>query len=201
MQVHEKPWNPLTVDEVANQFARVPFPWWIAGGYAIELAVGEPVRPHSDIDVLVLRKDHLQTREWLCDWDCWVADPPGTLRFWPLGHSLGSAVHDVWCRKTPNDNWRLQVMLDESVDGSWVSRRDLRISSSIDSITCETKSGVRYLAPHIQLFYKAKNIREKDQIDFEAVIDSQVALDGVWLRDAIEQVYGSRHAWLARIPD
>lgn len=201
MQEHEKPWNPLNVIDVAKQFASAPFPWWIAGGYAIELAVGEPVRLHSDIDVLVLRQDHLQTREFLSDWDCWVADPPGVLRFWPVGHSLDSVVHDVWCRKTPNDEWRLQIMLDESADGSWMSRRDVRVNSPIKDITRKTEIGVQYLAPHIQLFYKAKNIREKDQIDFDAVIDSQVALDGPWLREAIEQVYGSQHPWLERIPD
>ena len=75
------------------------------------------------------------------------------------------------------------------------------VSYPVKEFVWETESGVRFLAQHIQLFYKAKNVRDKDQIDFDAVIDSEVALDGAWLRGAIKQVYGARHAWLDRIPD
>ena len=121
MQEHEKPWSPLTVSDVADLFSTASFPWWIAGGYAIELAVGEPIRRHSDIDVSVLREDHLQARDLLSNWDCWVADPPGALRYWPLGSALDSNVHDFWCRESSNDDWRLQVMLDEAANGNWIS--------------------------------------------------------------------------------
>ena len=31
-------------------FSVLTVPWWIAGGYAIELFVGHAVRPHGDID-------------------------------------------------------------------------------------------------------------------------------------------------------
>ncbi|MFF9097395.1 nucleotidyltransferase domain-containing protein [Streptomyces sp. NPDC014802] len=31
-------------------FAGADFPWWIAGGYAIELAVGRELRPHGDLE-------------------------------------------------------------------------------------------------------------------------------------------------------
>ena len=188
------------MDEVAAHFAAAPFPWWIAGGYAIELALEKPVRLHSDLDVLVLREDHIQARELLSDWDCWVADPPGVLRPWLLGGSLDIAIHDVWCRKTSNDNWRFQIMLDESVDGLWLSRRDRRVAASINEITWKTKTGICFLAPHIQLFYKAKNIREKDQVDFDAVIDAGIPINSAWLRHAISQTYGHQHPWLKCIP-
>ncbi|NKB96880.1 MAG: hypothetical protein GKR90_00045 [Pseudomonadales bacterium] len=61
------------------------FLWWIAGGYAIELALGEPIRPYSDIDLLILRPDHRQVRVWLSNWD----DPvyqivPATVVGWPI---------------------------------------------------------------------------------------------------------------------
>lgn len=201
MQEFEKPWNPLTVDEVANLFGAASFSWWIAGGYAIELAVGESIRSHSDMDVLVLRQDHIRLRDLFGDWNCWVVDPPGVLKRWPRGHVLDHSVHDVWCRTDHADDWRLQLMLDESANGSWISRRNLRVTASIEDITWRTDAGVRFLAAHIQLFYKAKNIREKDQIDFDAVIDSQLAIDGPWLRQAIELTYGAKHSWLERIPE
>ena len=47
------PWEPLTPPAVARKFDGVTAPWWIAGGYAIELFVGKPLRTHGDIDVLL----------------------------------------------------------------------------------------------------------------------------------------------------
>lgn len=200
MNEQQKPWRPLTVDEISDTFAGAPFPWWIAGGHAIALALGQAVRPHADIDVLILRRDYRRTREFLATWDCWVADPPGVLRPWPVGQPLDSAVHDIWCRLDPNDDWKFQMMLDESVNGMWMSRRNHAITASINDMTWKTRTGIRFLAPHIQLFYKAKTIREKDQRDFDAVLDAGVAMDGAWLRNAISLTYGAQHPWLARIP-
>ena len=93
---------------LSRLFSAVPFRLWIAGGIALELAVGSAIRVHSDIDVLLFRHDHIAAREQLDAWDCWVADPPGTLRHWPVGEQLGGSVHDVWCRGTSEDEWRLQ---------------------------------------------------------------------------------------------
>ena len=199
MQEHEQPWNPLRVDEVSLLFIRGEFPWWIAGGIALELAVGGVIRKHSDIDVLILRRDHLAVREALRDWDCWVADPPGNLRIWPDGEELGNAVHDIWCRKSPKDDWRVQLMLDEADEDEWVSRRNDRIRAPIDDITRTTSDGVRYIAPHILLFYKAKSPQEKDEVDFDAVINSGISIDKNWLRYAIACCYGESHPWLERL--
>ena len=199
MLAHEQPWSPLSVEDTATLFRQAPFNWWIAGGIAIELAVGGPIRPHSDIDVLVLRQDHLLTREWLSEWDCWVADPPGVLRQWQCEQPLDKSVHDIWCRQAMDDDWRVQIMLDESISDTWVSRRDPEVTASIDDITWKTESDICFLAPHIQLFYKAKHMREKDQIDFDAVIEADVPIDRTWLRSAISQCYGPQHPWLPRI--
>lgn len=198
MLEQDKPWNPLSTEEAWLLFSEAPFPAWIAGGLALELAVGRSIRDrHSDIDVLLLRGDHLKAREWMSGWDCWVADPPGTLRAWPTGQILAAEVHDIWCRRSRDDDWRIQLMLDETDDhNNWVSRRNAEIFEPMSKITRTTASGVKYLAPHIQLYYKAKNIREKDQIDFDAVMSSGIDIDSSWLRQAIIQSYGPLHPWL-----
>ena len=203
MQEHEKSWQPLTVEEVTYLFVEASFPVWIAGGIGLELALGQTIREyHSDIDVFLLRRDHLEARQLLADWDCWAADPPGSLRPWPVGQVLSTTVHDIWCRRSPDGAWQLQLMIDE-VDacGNWVSRRDCDICAPIDEITGTTGSGIDYLAPHIQLYYKAKNPREKDQIDFEAIIDSGISVNTNWLRRAISHSYGAMHPWLKRLPE
>lgn len=86
-------WQPLHPDSVAERLEGADFPWWIAGGWAIHLFVGRQTRSHSDLDVLVLRADHVQLRGHLADWDLHAADPPGTLRPWSPAELLHDEVH------------------------------------------------------------------------------------------------------------
>lgn len=67
-----------------------------------------------------------------------------------------------------------------------------------------------YLAPEVQLFYKARQLRPKDEEDFTAVLPL-LARDGRdWLARAISLAYGPQnrsrtevshrlHPWLARL--
>uniref|UniRef100_UPI0039BFF6A5 nucleotidyltransferase domain-containing protein n=1 Tax=Lentzea alba TaxID=2714351 RepID=UPI0039BFF6A5 len=181
--------------EVAGLFADAPW-WCVAGGYAIELAVGRPLRPHSDIDVLLLRRDQLAAQQALAGWEWWAADPPGTLRPWRPGEILPPDVHDIWCRPAGSETWRVQVMLDESSGDDWVSRRDPRVRRPIATLT--RSSPIPYLAPEIQLFYKSKSPRPKDTADFHAVLPLLSAVQRRWLADAITKTGGSC-AWLEMI--
>jgi len=52
------PWLPLTFDETRAVFAPLAVPWWIAGGWAIDVYLGRQTREHADIDVSVLRAHH-----------------------------------------------------------------------------------------------------------------------------------------------
>ncbi len=40
-------------------FASLTVPWWIAGGWALDLFAGDQSRPHKDLDVGILRNDAL----------------------------------------------------------------------------------------------------------------------------------------------
>lgn len=199
MEEHQKPWNSLSIEEVYSLFQGASFPWWIAGGLAIELAVGRTIRSHGDIDVLVLRRDQGLVRNILADWDCWAADPPGHLRPWGVKETLSFGVQDIWCRKTENDSWQLQLMIDESDENGWVSRKDPNIKLSINEITHVTVSSIPYLAPHVILFYTAKNPEGKHQIDFDALIQNKVPFDRTWLLQSVSNFYGSSHPWVKQL--
>jgi len=192
-------WEPASPTEVAQIFRRGQARWWIAGGYAIELAAGRPVREHSDIDVLLLRPDQLAVQRVLPGWQWHAADPPGTLRPWQLGEQLPAGVHDIWCRPGADQPWRIQIMLDEYCAGEWVSRRDQRVRRPVDSIGFVTVSGIPYLAPEIQLFYKARNPRPKDEIDFSVTVPMLSQAQRQWLHDALRLAYGPEHAWCAHL--
>lgn len=63
-------WCPLTPGEVAERLGAFNGPWWIAGGWAIDLFLGRQTRPHGDTDVLVLRCDQLALQQVLEGWIC-----------------------------------------------------------------------------------------------------------------------------------
>jgi hypothetical protein len=187
-------WEPTTPTAVARLFAQLGPPWWLAGGYAIELAVGRPLREHSDIDVLVLRRDHLAVQQALRGWEWWAADPPGVLRPWRPQEVLHAGVDDIWCRPAHDQPWQVQVMLGESSGQDWVSRRNPRLRRPIAALGHTSVDGIPYLAPEIQLFYKAKDPRPKDEHDFTHTLTVLSAMQRDWLRAALADTYRD-HPW------
>jgi hypothetical protein len=182
------------LSDVGALFSAVQIPWWIAGGYAIELAVGHAFREHSDIDVLLLRRDQLAAQEVLSSWEWWAADPPGTLRPWRRGEILPFGIHDIWCRPGPSEPWRIQIMLDEAEGGDWVSRRSNSVRRAIEHVGALSEEGLPYLMPEVQLFYKASQPRPKDAQDFATALQVLNDAQKRWLADAIAQAYG-QHPW------
>ncbi|MFG2578751.1 nucleotidyltransferase domain-containing protein [Streptomyces malaysiensis] len=191
-------WDPSSVTEVAARFSGVEAPWWVAGGLAIELAVGRRIRSHGDVDVLLLRRDQLMVQQVLAGWQWWCADPPGSLRPWAPEEVLPAGVHDIWCRPGPDDPWRIQVMLDESHGQAWVSRRDSRVRRPLSTLGMISADGIPFLVPEIQLYYKAESPRAKDEEDFDAVLPSLTDRQRRWLMDAVTKTYGS-HPWTMRL--
>ena len=196
----DQSWEPLSPTAVKELLqGQSEAPWWLAGGYALELFAGRSWRSHDDIDVLVLRRDQHAIQEWLRGWEVYAADPPGRLRRWRFGEWLAPGVHDLWCRETGDSPWRIQVMLDEAEGDRWVSRRDSRVTCSVESLGLTSAEGIPYLAPEVQLFYKARGVRPKDELDFDTVTPLLSAAQRDWLRDALSATHPG-HPWTSRLP-
>ncbi|GAA1086497.1 nucleotidyltransferase domain-containing protein [Streptomyces javensis] len=191
-------WDPASLSEVVARFSGLGSCWWVAGGCAIELAVGRRIRSHGDIDVLLLRRDQLMAQQALSGWQWWAADPPGTLRPWASDEVLSPGVHDIWCRAGADDCWRIQIMIDESRGQEWVSRRDPRVRRPISTLGMTSADGIPFLAPDVQLYYKAKTPRPKDEADFDAALPVLTDQRRRWLVDAISKTYGP-HPWIERL--
>ncbi|WP_284750018.1 nucleotidyltransferase domain-containing protein [Amycolatopsis sp. RTGN1] len=191
-------WDPAPLSEVASLFSAAAVPWWVAGGYAIELAVGRAFRDHADVDVLFLRRDQLAVQEALASWEWWAADPPGTLRLWRRGEVLPPGVDDVWCRPSAAAPWRIQVMLDETDGDEWVSRRNPAVRRAVAGLGGVSAGGIPYLATEVQLFAKARGTRPKDEQDFAAALPVLDGSQRQWLADALRTTFGE-HPWLDRL--
>src|SRR5215212_9966399 len=65
------PYNPY---DILALLGSAPFPWWIAGGWSLDLFLGKQTRDHFDIDVAISRNDQLLAQLYLNHWDFCLPD-------------------------------------------------------------------------------------------------------------------------------
>lgn len=172
--------------------------WCIAGGWALDLFVGEQSRPHADIDVLVLRQDADALHDHLTGWELFAADPPGSLRHWADNEPLPERVHDVWCRPTGTRNWQFQFMVMDHDDENWIFRRDRSVGGSLKDLA-RVVGGMPVIAPEIQLLYKGNGTRRpKDEADFRTILPHLSLEQRTWLHRAL-QAREPDHPWLVAL--
>jgi hypothetical protein len=192
-------WDPMSLSEICGLFKDLSIPWWVAGGHAIDLFVGYQVREHFDIDILILRQDQLALQDYLEGWDLHKTIQPG-LKPWPVGEYLEIGVNQVWCRRTEDSPWLLEVMLMDTENDRWFYRRVSGIGGPLLSLGHATPEGVRYLAPEIQLLFKAKDLPvAKDEADFDAALPLLGESEKEWLRLGLEKQFPNSHPWIERL--
>jgi hypothetical protein len=191
-------WSPMTVAAVAQCFEQAPFRWGLAGGYAVEQFLGFPLRKHSDIDIIVFRADQQRLQQWLVGWNLFAADPPGKLRPWNPSEWLSVGVHDIWGYADGATAWQLQIMLLESEGDEWVSRRNPALRGSRDELIV-AYHGLPCLRVEVQLCYKAKDLRPKDEQDFAACLSRLGTEERTWLSNALALLYPAGHPWRERL--
>ena len=188
-------WQPLSVAEAVRLMAGAPFTWGLAGGYAVEQFVGRAMRGHADLDIIVFRDEQLQLQRWLAGWQLFAADPPGTLRPWLADEYLPLGIHDIWGYRAGASAWEMQVMLTEVDGDEWFSRRNPLIRGRREDLIVEY-GGIPCVRVEVQLLYKAKGRRPKDEIDFHACLPLLTASARQWLRDNLRLAHPEGHAWI-----
>ena len=162
-------------------------PWWIAGGWALDLFLGRQTREHEDIDVALLRRDQLALRAHLRDWDLRVATPEGG------DHRRGARIRTA----QPVAAWTCEFLLQEERDHCWAFRRNLAVTRPLDAIW-QQRGEVRFLRPGVVLLFKAKQPTPKDEQDFETVLPSLPASERQWLIAALDLAH-PQHPWRRRL--
>jgi hypothetical protein len=190
-------WRALSVDEIARAFDAVRAPWRIAGGWAIDLFLGEQTRAHGDIDVAMLRDDVGALRALQPEFDLHIAHD-GAFTRWD-GGALEPARHQFWVRRRDDDAWAFEVLFEQHAAGSWVFRRDARIRVPLTKFGCATSDGVPYIAPEVALLYKAQHAGiARHAADFARAAPVLAPDARAWLRDALETAHPG-HAWIAML--
>ena len=176
------PWEPLSLEEAINVMVGYPGPWWVAGGWAIDLHVERLTREHADVDLVVLRANQPLLRKLLADWDVRVAHR-GTLEEW--NGFVVPPRHGLWARREPGGPWELEFLLAETEGDTWVSRHDASIRMPLGEVVLRNPEGIPYLRPELVLLHKSRNVRERDDWDFENVLPLLSADSRAWLRERL----------------
>lgn len=91
-------------------------------------------------------------------------------------------------------------MLLDTDGESWVFKRDRSIRGRLSDIGRRSPAGVPYLAPEVQLLYKAKpQTLEKDQADFEVALPLLAAPACAWLLRCLEKRFPGGHGWVEKL--
>ena len=190
------PWNPLPVPAVTALMKGAGFFWCLAGGQAVEQVVGQSYRRHDDTDIVVLRPEQLPVQAWLgVDWYLAAADPPGTLRPWATGEKLPWRVHDVWARRAESRAWELQIMIQEADGEWWYFRRDDRVQGRVAELATIV-NGLPCLRMDLQLLYKAKSARPRDEIDFQQLLPHLGEVERHTLAEWLRLTSPNGHHWI-----
>ena len=191
----EERWAPFRPEQVQALLEGMPAPWWIAGGWAMDLVLGQTTRPHGDIEIAVLRKDQLVLQRQLSGWDVRIADV-GALLVWPSGVPLPETQHALWAREPElRDAWQLEVAFERSEGTRWVYRRDARIWCELEELGLRDRRGIPYLRPEIVLLYKSKAPRAVDEADRDQLIRRLETSGCEWLAGALATI-DPAHPWL-----
>lgn len=188
-------WKPLVPADAARLLRGYDRPWWVGGGWALDLFLDRATRSHDDLDVVVLRQDQEVVRRHFADWELHVAHR-GALTPWN-GVRLELPLHGLWARRDARGPWEVELLLMESDGVRWLFRRDPRISLPLERVGLR-RNGVPFLAPEIPLLYKAKHPRERDEADFRAVLPELPPDRRAWLRAALASQEPA-HPWLAAL--
>lgn len=187
-------WRSVHPSDMTLHLSSLRAPWWIAGGWALDLFVGNQSRPHKDLDIGVFRRDVMEVLSALSSWEIFEAKD-GVLTRLSKGCAPSANVNSLWCRSANDTDWTFELMLDCCEEDRWVFRRNPAIQRPLTLALRRDSRGIPFLAPELQLLYKARSMRTEDQADFDHVAPRLDPDARTWLRTALTNL-DPGHEWL-----
>lgn len=197
-----EPWHPSQLVQILSS---VTAPWYVAGGWALDLFRGQQTREHEDLEIAVPNTAEAfgQVRQALEGYQIQVPGGQPT-QLWPLDSLAFKMMHQTWVSEEALradralQVFRLDIFREPQRDGRWACRRDENIVLPYDEVICHDHAGIPYLAPHLVLLFKAKAARDKDQADLAGVLPMLDPSPRSWLAATIERLYPG-HQWLEQL--
>lgn len=194
--------TPLAVARLMHTFKH---PWFIAGGWAIDLFLGRVTREHADVEIAVFREDQISLQMLLRPWKLTKVVPgkmdanglkaAGEVKPWSVGEFVELPIHELYAERAEGEVTKLEVLLNETHGDRWAYRRNPAVTLPLKSAGLKSRLGPPILAPEIVLLYKAKHLREHDQADYDATYTSMTFAQRQWLKKAVATCHPG-HAWV-----
>jgi hypothetical protein len=181
-------WEPWHPHELAARLHDLQVPWYVAGGWSVDLFL-EVAVPAAHFALLPPLFPEL---------DFWVPAGEGVLV--PMtAETLAGDSHQTWAWDPAAARWRFDVFREPHDGDVWICRRDeQRIRRPYREIIRRTDDGIPYLAIEAVLLFKAKHTRDKDEADFTAALPLLSRAERGWL-DATLGLIHPYHPWRARL--
>jgi hypothetical protein len=117
----------------------------------------------------------------LVGWDIQVA-ASGTLTQWDGSVPVvQEEQNNLWCRKAQDQPWCLDVTISDGDRECWIYRRSPTLRVPWSEAVLFSWQGIPYLAPELQLLFKSKHNRTKDDRDATEAIPALNAEQQRWL--------------------
>jgi hypothetical protein len=178
---HGGAWDPLTPAQLAVLLAAFDGPWWVAGGHAIDMFVGDATRDHDDLDVAVFRDHWPSVAGALSGWD------------------FREGTNETWARRDADGPWLVEFLLEERSGADWVYRRNSEVTSPVTQLGMVTAEGIPFERPEVVLLYKAKyHDMPKHDADLAAALPKLGIGPRCWLAGALDVAHPG-HPWIERL--
>jgi len=175
--------------KVKNIMDKFGFPWFVAGGWAIDLFLDKETRMHDDIEIGIYREHQMKLQKYFEKRKKYYINNKSLIGKhikveWNKEY-LRLPIHELYIEY---NDLEIEVLLNERDEENWIYRRNEKIKHNEQSVILNTKDGIPYLCPEIVLLYKTKEMREKDIEDIKnastKMNDSQVK----WLIESINDI-------------
>ena len=192
-------WDAWTPDQVAALLSGVDAPWYVAGGWAIDLFLGGQRRQHEDLEIAAPNRRFGEVADALSEYELFVITGPREAT--PLAQAQAEleTTHQTWVREQATGLWRLDIFREPSEADTWICRRDASVRLPYDRVIERTEDGIPFGRPEIILLYKAKHAHQpKDRDDFASVVPLLGPERRRWLVDALAIVHPG-HPWIGEL--
>jgi hypothetical protein len=184
-------WDAWEPPVVAARLRGVGVPWYVAGGWAIDLHLGGKRREHADLEIAVPAAHFDAVAARFPELEFHVA---GDGEVVPVTPEAMAEHFQTWAHDPASGVWRFDLMREPHDADIWISRRDASLRRPYREIVRHTRDGIPYLSPDVGLLFKAKYGRPKDADDYAAVAPYLTPAERAWLDQALDRLHPG-HAW------
>ena len=190
-------WNSWRPEELAQRLYGSGITWYVTGGWALDLFLGQQTRDHADLEFATLPSDIPEARNALAELEFFAARN-GRLSFLERDADVPDDIWQLWGADFKSQVWRVDMMIERGTKDRWVYKRNNVISQPREQAIYQNDQGIPFLAPANVSLFKAKHTRDKDVQGFDRVLPHLRGHEKALLRRWIVSDY-TAHPWFAQL--